>query len=98
MMAALDAGADDISRAGDVWQVTCEATSTAALRQALEEAGISVESSDLTMLPTTTVALDTAEAAKPVLRLIDALDDQDDVQDVFANFDIPDDVLASVEA
>lgn len=98
MLAALDAGADDIARDGEVWQVTCEATSTAALRQALEDAGIAVEGSDLTMLPTTTVALDTAEAAKPVLRLIDALDDQDDVQDVFANFDIPDDVLASVEA
>jgi YebC/PmpR family DNA-binding regulatory protein len=98
MLAALDAGADDIARDGDTWQVTCEATLTAGVRAAIEDAGLSVEASDLTMLPTSTVALDSADAAKPVLRLIDALDDLDDVQDVFANFDIPDEVLASVEA
>jgi YebC/PmpR family DNA-binding regulatory protein len=98
MLAALDAGADDIARDGDTWQVTCEATLTAGVRTAIEEAGLAVEASDLTMLPTSTVALDSADAAKPVLRLIDALDDLDDVQDVFANFDIPDEVLASVEA
>jgi YebC/PmpR family DNA-binding regulatory protein len=97
MLAALDAGADDIARDGDTWQVTCEATLTAGVRAAIEDAGLSVEASDLTMLPTSTVALDSADAAKPVLRLIDALDDLDDVQDVFANFDIPDEVLASVE-
>jgi YebC/PmpR family DNA-binding regulatory protein len=97
MLAAVDAGADDISHDGDLWQVTCEATLTAVVRTAVEEAGIPVESSDLTMLPTTTVALESVDAAKPVLRLIDALDDQDDVQDVYANFDIPDEVLASIE-
>ena len=96
MLVALDAGAEDIARDGDLWQVTCAATDTAAVRQAIEEGGLSVESSDLTMLPTTTVALDSAEAAKAVLRLIDALDDQDDVQDVFANFDIPDEILAAL--
>ena len=67
------------------------------MRHAIEEAGIAVESSDLTMLPTSTVELDSADTAKPMLRLIDALDDHDDVQDVYANFDIPDDVLAAVE-
>jgi YebC/PmpR family DNA-binding regulatory protein len=97
MLAALDAGADDIARDGDTWQVTCEATLTAGVRAAIEDAGLPVEASDLTMLPTSTVALDSADAARPVLRLIDALDDLDDVQDVFANFDIPDEVLASVE-
>jgi YebC/PmpR family DNA-binding regulatory protein len=97
MLAALDAGADDITRDGDTWQVTCDPSLTAAVRQAVEDAGLPVEGSDLAMLPTSTVALDTPEAAKPVLRLIDALDDLDDVQDVYANFDIPEEVLASVE-
>jgi len=96
MLVALDAGAEDIARDGDLWQVTCAATDTAAVRQAIEDAGLTVESSDLTMLPTTTVELDSADAAKSVLRLIDALDDQDDVQDVFANFDIPDEILAAL--
>ena len=97
MLAALDAGADDITRDGDTWQVTCDPSLTAAVRQAVEDAGVPVEGSDLAMLPTSTVALDTPEAAKPVLRLIDALDDLDDVQDVYTNFDIPEEVLASVE-
>ncbi|MFI5044870.1 MAG: YebC/PmpR family DNA-binding transcriptional regulator [Acidimicrobiales bacterium] len=98
MMAALEAGADDITLDGDLWQVVCEPHDTSAVRAAIEEAGIEVDSFDLTMLPTSTVALESAEAAKPVLRLIDALDDHDDVQDVFANFDIPDEVLAGIEA
>jgi transcriptional/translational regulatory protein YebC/TACO1 len=66
------------------------------LRTALEGAGITVESADVTMLPSSTVPLETAEQAKAVLRLIDELDEHDDVQDVYANFDIPDDVLAEV--
>ncbi len=98
MMAALDAGADDVTGGDEHWQVTCEAQLTAAVRQAIEEAGIAVDSSDLTMLPTSTVELDSVEAAKGVLRLIDALDDHDDVQDVFTNMDVPDDVLAAIEA
>ena len=96
MLVALDAGAEDIAREGDLWQVTCAATDTAAVRQAIEDGGLTVESSDLTMLPTTTVALDSVDAARAVLRLIDALDDQDDVQDVFANFDISDEILAAL--
>ena len=69
-----------------------------AVRTALEEAGIAVESADLTMLPTTDGRRSTtAEAAKKVLRLIDALEDHDDVQDVYANFDIPDEIMAAVE-
>ena len=65
---------------------------------ALVEAGIAVESSDLTMLPQSTVELDSTEAAKAVLRLVDALEDHDDVQHVYANMDIPDDVLAALDA
>ena len=96
MMVALDAGAEDVTDADELWQVTCEAPLTAVVRQALEDAGMSVESSDLTMVPTSTVELATVEAARQVLRLIDALDDHDDVNDVFVNMDLPDDVLASL--
>ncbi len=98
MLAAIDAGADDVSNDGEHWQVTCEAQLTAAVRSAIEEAGIAVDSSDLTMLPTSTVELDSTEAAKAVLRLVDALEDHDDVQHVYANMDIPDDVLAAIDA
>ena len=98
MLVALEAGADDVVLVGGQWQVTCEAHQTAAVRQAIEDAGVAVESSDLTMLPTSTVGLDSVDAARGVLRLIDALDDHDDVQDVYANMDIPDDVLAALEA
>ena len=68
------------------------------MRTALDDGGIPVDSSDLTMVPQATIALDTAESAKKVLRLIDALDDQDDVQAVHANFDIPDAILETVES
>jgi YebC/PmpR family DNA-binding regulatory protein len=98
MLVALDAGAEDIRPEGDEWIVVCEATLTAAVRQAIEGAGIEVASSDLTMLPTSLVELDSAEAVKPILRLIDALDEHDDVQDVYANFDIPESVLAALES
>ena len=94
MLAALDAGAEDIADLGDTWQVTTAPTDVHAVRTALEEAGMPVTSVDLTMLPSTTVELDEASKAKSVLRVIDALEEHDDVQNVYANFDIPDDVLA----
>ncbi len=98
MLAALDAGAEDIIDEGDTWRVSCEPTNLTAVRTALDEAGIAYASADVTWLPKATVELLTAEAAKRVLKLIDALDDHDDVQDVFANFDIPDHILQSVDA
>ena len=73
MLAAIDAGADDVSGDGEHWQITTEAQLTAAVRQGIEEAGITVESSDLTMLPSSVVELDSVEAAKAVLRLADEL-------------------------
>jgi YebC/PmpR family DNA-binding regulatory protein len=97
MLAALDAGAEDIVDEGDTWRVVTPPTQLHAVRSALEEAGIPVESSDLTMVPQATVPLEDAEAARRVLRLIDALDDLDDVQAVHANFDIPDAILETVE-
>jgi YebC/PmpR family DNA-binding regulatory protein len=98
MLVALDAGAEDLADQGDTWQVTTPPTDLAAVRSALEGAGIGFDSSDLTMLPTTTVPLDNEGDARKVLRVIDLLEDLDDVQNVFANFDIPDNIIELVEA
>ena len=98
MLVTVDAGADDIADLGDTWEVTTGATDLHTVRDALDSAGIAVASSDLTMQPSQTVPLADASAAKPVLRVLDALEENDDVQNVYANFDIPDDVLESVEA
>jgi YebC/PmpR family DNA-binding regulatory protein len=97
LLVVLDAGAEDLIDDGDTWRVVSEPTNLNAVRTALDEAGIAFDSADLTMQPTSTVSLDTAEDAKKVLRLIDVLDDLDYVQEVYANFDIPDSVLQAVE-
>jgi YebC/PmpR family DNA-binding regulatory protein len=96
LLVALDAGAEDIVRQGDDWHVTCAPTDTMALRDAIVEAGIEVTSADLTMIPQNTIAVETAESAKAILRVIEALDDHDDVQEVYANFDISDELIAEL--
>jgi YebC/PmpR family DNA-binding regulatory protein len=98
MLVAADAGADDIVDLGETWQVTTPATELHAVRTAIEAAGIAVKESDLTMVPTTSVELGDESAAKSVLRLVDALEDHDDVESVYANFDIPESVLEAVTA
>ncbi len=98
MLAALEAGAEDIEDQGDSWQVTTPPTEMHVVRDALQAAGIAFTSTDLTMLPSQTVPLTDPSAAKSVLRVIDALEEHDDVQNVYANFDIPDNVLADVVA
>ena len=98
MEITIEAGADDLVDEGDTWRVTSGPSELPAVRAALEGAGIAFDSADVTMVPSTTIALDTADAAKAVLRLIDALDDLDDVQDVYANFDIPMEILENIEA
>lgn len=95
MMAALDAGAEDIRASGEQFEVITAPGDFAAVRDALVEAGMSPEEAAVTQLPSTTVAVDERVAGQ-VLRLVDALDDLDDVQEVFGNFDIPDDVLAKL--
>jgi YebC/PmpR family DNA-binding regulatory protein len=98
MLAAADAGADDVQDGGDAWQVTTPPTDLHTVRTAIEEAGYKVTSADLTMIPTTSVELTQESQAKTVLRLVDALEDHDDVEAVYANFDIPDAVLEAVTA
>ena len=97
MLVALDAGAEDIVDDGGTWRVTCDPSALSDVRAALDDAGIPVESADAAMISQTVIALDSADAAKSVLRVMDALDDHDDVQAVHANFDIPEDVLEAVE-
>ena len=93
MLVALDAGGEDLADEGDTWRLICDPSDLVALRAALDSSGIEIISASSTMLPTSVVNLHTPEDARAVLRLIDVLDDHDDVQDVYANFDVPDDIL-----
>jgi transcriptional/translational regulatory protein YebC/TACO1 len=95
-LAAADAGAEDVALDGSTLQVTTAPEELAAVRRSLDEAGIPQDSSELTMLPKTTVQIDDEAVAKKLLRLVDALEDNDDVQGVYANFDIPERVLEAV--
>ena len=98
MLAAIEAGAEDIVREGEMWRVTTEAAETNKVRTSIEEAGITVTSADLTMLAQNHIEVDNASDARKVLKVIDALDDHDDVQGVYANFDVPDSVMAELTA
>ncbi len=95
MTAALEAGADDVLPDGDGYQIVTDPAALHQVRNALAAAGIAYESAELTLIPGNTVALGEADARR-VLRLIDTLEDSDDVQDVYANFDIPDEILEAV--
>jgi YebC/PmpR family DNA-binding regulatory protein len=95
MAAAADAGADDIVHDGTSFQVLTEPTAFVAVREGLKAAGIQPDSAELTLMPKTTVVLDEADARR-TLRLVDALEDNDDVQEVYANFDIPEEILEAV--
>ena len=93
MMVAIDAGAEDIVEAGDMCRVITATGDLRMVSHALTDAGVPVESADLVMIPTTSVVVDDPGAARQVLRLLDILDNLDDVQDVYANFDISDDLI-----
>ncbi len=95
--AALDAGANDLADAGDHWKVTCEPTELHEVRDALEAAGLTPESAEPSLEPTQLVPVTEEAEAKKVLRLLDAIDDLDDVQAVHANFDVSDEVLANYD-
>jgi transcriptional/translational regulatory protein YebC/TACO1 len=95
MEVALSGGAEDIAEDGDQWQITSEPHDFMPLREALDEAGIPYVSADLTMVPKTTVAPSEKEA-RQILRLVDQLEENDDVQDVYANFDISEEILEAV--
>ena len=96
LTAVLDAGAEEVNDLGDSLEVVSEATDLVAVRKALQEAGIDYESADAAFLPTVEVPLD-EDQAKRVFRLIEALEDSDDVQDVYANYSVPDEVIERLD-
>jgi len=97
LIVAIDAGAEDVREDGDQLRVICEPGDLVAVREALEGAGVEVVSAGIAMEPKTTVELKGHDAER-LLKLLDALDEQDDVDEVFANFDIPEDVLEKLAA
>jgi YebC/PmpR family DNA-binding regulatory protein len=95
-LAAADAGADDVAEEGSSFEVTCAPEDLHSVREAIEAAGIAVTDAEVTMLPKTTVEIEDEATARNVLKLIDGLEENDDVQQVYANFDIPERVLEAV--
>ncbi|UCM86825.1 YebC/PmpR family DNA-binding transcriptional regulator [Streptomyces marincola] len=95
--AVLDAGAEEVNDLGESFEVLSEAGDLVAVRTALQDAGIDYDSAEAAFVPTMQVELD-EDGARKIFRLIDALEDSDDVQNVFANFDVADDVMAKVDA
>jgi YebC/PmpR family DNA-binding regulatory protein len=94
---AMEAGAEDLTDEGERWLVTTAPADLTAVRDALEEAGLQPATAELSMVPTTTVEVTSEAESKRVLRLIEALDDHDDVQTVYSNFDIPESVMAAYD-
>ena len=92
----LEAGADEVNDLGDAFEIVSEATDFVAVRTALQDAGVDYDSAEASWVPNLQVPLD-LDGARKMIRVVEALEDSDDVQDVFANGDIPDDVLAQLE-
>jgi len=97
-LAVADAGADDVERDGSVFQISSAPEQLSSVRDAVESAGFSVDSAELSMVPKVTVEIGDESTAKRVVRLVEGLEDNDDVQDVYANFDIPEAMLEAVTA
>ena len=97
MLAVLDAGAEEINDLGDSFEVVSEPTDLVAVRTAQQQAGIEYDSAESSLVPTMTVEVD-EETARKVFKLIDVLEDSDDVQNIYANFDVSDEVMARIDA
>jgi YebC/PmpR family DNA-binding regulatory protein len=95
MEIALEAGADDITESDGAWEIITEPSNFMAVKDALEESGIEPDSAQITMIPQTLIACDESTAAK-VMRLVDALEDEDDVQNVYHNAEISDEIMSSL--
>ena len=96
MELALDSGAEDVVEEDDFFKVTTSPTDFNAVSEALEKAGIAMESASIDMIPQTTVDITDEKVARRVMNMIDTLEDNDDVQNVYANFDIPDELMESI--
>jgi YebC/PmpR family DNA-binding regulatory protein len=97
LLAVLDAGADEVTTTDDAFEVVSDASALHAVRSAVQEAGYAVESADIVWMPVVSVPVEDEEPARKIIKLVDALEDLDDVQNVWANFDIDDELLESVD-
>ena len=97
MTAALEAGADDIERDGDSWKVLTDPSVVYDVKEAIEAAGITTQSAESTMVSSTTIEVTDVNDAKQILRIMDMLEDNDDVQDVYANFDIDESIMQGID-
>ncbi len=97
MEIALSEGADDMQTAGDVYELTCEPDAYEQLKNALQEKEIPTEIAEISMVPQSTITIDNVDTAKKILRLMDELEDHDDIQNVYANFDIPDEIVSQID-
>jgi YebC/PmpR family DNA-binding regulatory protein len=97
MLAVLDAGAEEINDLGDSFEVVSEPNDMVAVRTALQDSGLDYDSAESSLVPSMTVPVD-EEAARKVFKLIDVLEDCDDVQNIYANFDVSDEVMAAIDA
>jgi YebC/PmpR family DNA-binding regulatory protein len=97
MLEAIEAGADDIERSEEGFLVYCEPTNLSSVKESLEKAGYAIDKADTDMIPKTSVPVEDADKARKILKLMDLIEDQDDVQNVYANFDIPDEMINALE-
>ncbi|MEA3489484.1 MAG: YebC/PmpR family DNA-binding transcriptional regulator [Candidatus Omnitrophota bacterium] len=94
---ALDAGAEDLTFDEDFFQITCAPQDFDRVRTGLNEKGVKIESGELSMVPNNTIKVEDIETAKKILALVEELEDHDDIQNVYSNFDIPDEILKQIE-
>jgi YebC/PmpR family DNA-binding regulatory protein len=93
---ALTAGADDLRNTGEIFEITCQPSAFLTLKKALEEKQIPIEVAELSMVPSSEVLIDDPETARKIIALMDEFEDHEDIQNAYANFNIPDDVMAKV--
>ncbi len=98
MEIALAAGAEDMQTAGDVYEITCDPTAYDKLKEALKAKNIDTEVAEISMVPQNTVPINDAETAKKVIAMMEAMEDHDDVQNVYANFDIPQEIMSKISS
>ena len=97
MEVALSSGADDMETVGDIYEITCDPSAYDELKEALEAKNIPLETAELSMIPQSTIPINNAETARKILALIDDFEEHDDTQNVYANFDIPDEIVEQLE-
>ena len=93
---ALAAGADDMQNTGELFEITCDPAAYEQLKDTLKEKGIAIQVAEISMVPQNTVPVEDAATAKKIISLMDDFEDHDDVQNTYANFDIPDEVMARI--